>query len=526
MGALMAYTGQSGTALNYMQLMQQLMMNNPSGAVSLAKMVTKQVRPPLRRMGLRRQREPASACRTKTRPGHHDSQCCRGARLVAHGPTAHQLLAPCPPPQTPPPAGCDTNSIADLFLQRNMVREATAFLLDALAGESPRARGAGPAADTAETYDRLLGRKPVSWEPTPANPATSLHIPSPRRQARGGPPADQAAGDQPDHQPPGRGRYPRQQHAHALRQAAHRAGARARVSRGGAAAKRSDSTSALIGSHAAFALNARPACCSGLPARAPTPQLSSPPAILDQPPPNHHARPAPAQLCEKAGLYMRALQHYTDLKDIKRALVNTHAIDPQVRARALPRRTPAHAPPAACQRSSPHWPQATCTRALSCSFAARPPIAPPPPGPGGVLWHAVRRVGHGVPQGAAGHQPAGASQQLRPQRRPALRGARTWPAGGCLSWRPRVARELPALPYVPKTSACRLWHPHARNRPPSHTLALLSIPSIPQANLQLVVNIAKEYTEQLGADKVIELLESQNSWHGLYFYLGSRIAFT
>jgi hypothetical protein len=27
---------------------------------------------------------------------------------------------------------------------------------------------------------------------------------------------------------------------------------------------------------------------------------------------------------------MRALQHYTDLKDLKRVIVNTHAIDPQV----------------------------------------------------------------------------------------------------------------------------------------------------------------------------------------------------
>ena len=26
---------------------------------------------------------------------------------------------------------------------------------------------------------------------------------------------------------------------------------------------------------------------------------------------------------------MRALQHYTDLSDIKRVIVNTHAIDPQ-----------------------------------------------------------------------------------------------------------------------------------------------------------------------------------------------------
>lgn len=46
-----------------------------------------------------------------------------------------------------------------------------------------------------------------------------------------------------------------------------------------------------------------------------------------------------------------------------------------------------------------------------------------------------------------------------------------------------------------------------------------------QANLQLVVNIAKEYTEQLGADKIVALLEAHNSWPGLYLYLGSRIAF-
>jgi hypothetical protein len=43
----------------------------------------------------------------------------------------------------------------------------------------------------------------------------------------------------------------------------------------------------------------------------------------------HYDRPRVAQLCEKAGLYMRALQHYTDLPDIKRVIVNTHAIDPQ-----------------------------------------------------------------------------------------------------------------------------------------------------------------------------------------------------
>lgn len=74
---------------------------------------------------------------------------------------------------------------------------------------------------------------------------------------------------------------------------------------------------------------------------------------------SHYDRPRIAQLCEKAGLYIRALQvkwllvicgkkfyacsilfpglnflsfmqHYTELPDIKRVIVNTHAIEPQV----------------------------------------------------------------------------------------------------------------------------------------------------------------------------------------------------
>ncbi len=45
-------------------------------------------------------------------------------------------------------------------------------------------------------------------------------------------------------------------------------------------------------------------------------------------------------------------------------------------------------------------------------------------------------------------------------------------------------------------------------------------------NMQLVVNIAKEYTEQLTSSKVVELFEAYNCWHGIYFYLGARIAFT
>ncbi|KAG5064403.1 hypothetical protein JHK85_005586 [Glycine max] len=44
---------------------------------------------------------------------------------------------------------------------------------------------------------------------------------------------------------------------------------------------------------------------------------------------SHYDRPRIAQLCEKAGLYVRALQHYTELPDIKRVIVNSHAIEPQ-----------------------------------------------------------------------------------------------------------------------------------------------------------------------------------------------------
>lgn len=59
----------------------------------------------------------------------------------------------------------------------------------------------------------------------------------------------------------------------------------------------------------------------------PPPQVAD--AILANGTLTHYDRPRVAQLCEKAGLYMRALQHYTDLSDIKRVIVNTHAIDPQ-----------------------------------------------------------------------------------------------------------------------------------------------------------------------------------------------------
>ena len=50
--------------------------------------------------------------------------------------------------------------------------------------------------------------------------------------------------------------------------------------------------------------------------------------------------------------------------------------------------------------------------------------------------------------------------------------------------------------------------------------------SNPAQNLQLVVQVAKEYTDQLGAGKIIELFESQKNFHGLYYYLGGYIAFS
>ena len=45
----------------------------------------------------------------------------------------------------------------------------------------------------------------------------------------------------------------------------------------------------------------------------------------------HYDRAHIAQLCEQAGLLQRALEHYTDIYDIKRAIVHTHVLNPEVR---------------------------------------------------------------------------------------------------------------------------------------------------------------------------------------------------
>lgn len=42
----------------------------------------------------------------------------------------------------------------------------------------------------------------------------------------------------------------------------------------------------------------------------------------------HYDKAHIAQLCEKAGLLQRALEHYTDIYDIKRAVVHTHMLNP------------------------------------------------------------------------------------------------------------------------------------------------------------------------------------------------------
>ncbi|KZS94509.1 clathrin heavy chain 1 [Sistotremastrum niveocremeum HHB9708] len=43
----------------------------------------------------------------------------------------------------------------------------------------------------------------------------------------------------------------------------------------------------------------------------------------------HYDRPRIANLCEKAGLLQRALEHYQDIADIKRAVVHTNALSPE-----------------------------------------------------------------------------------------------------------------------------------------------------------------------------------------------------
>jgi len=52
-------------------------------------------------------------------------------------------------------------------------------------------------------------------------------------------------------------------------------------------------------------------------------------AILSNAMFTHYDRASIATMCEKAGLYQKALEHYTDMSDIKRVLVHTHLLSPE-----------------------------------------------------------------------------------------------------------------------------------------------------------------------------------------------------
>ena len=45
---------------------------------------------------------------------------------------------------------------------------------------------------------------------------------------------------------------------------------------------------------------------------------------------SHYDKPHIARLCEQAGLYQRALEHYTELSDVKRVIVHTNMIPAEV----------------------------------------------------------------------------------------------------------------------------------------------------------------------------------------------------
>lgn len=59
-----------------------------------------------------------------------------------------------------------------------------------------------------------------------------------------------------------------------------------------------------------------------------SPQVAD--AILGNNMLTHYNKAHISQLCEKAGLLQRALQHYTDIYDIKRAVVHSHLLPTDV----------------------------------------------------------------------------------------------------------------------------------------------------------------------------------------------------
>lgn len=44
---------------------------------------------------------------------------------------------------------------------------------------------------------------------------------------------------------------------------------------------------------------------------------------------SHYDRQHIAMMCEKAGMYQRALEHYTDISDIRRCMLHSHDMSPE-----------------------------------------------------------------------------------------------------------------------------------------------------------------------------------------------------
>lgn len=55
---------------------------------------------------------------------------------------------------------------------------------------------------------------------------------------------------------------------------------------------------------------------------------------------NQYNRPKIAALCEQKSMYQRALENYVELKDIKRVLLNSHALPPDFISEYLGKMSP------------------------------------------------------------------------------------------------------------------------------------------------------------------------------------------
>ena len=206
---------------------------------------------------------------------------------------------------------------------------------------------------------------------------------------------------------------------------------------------------------------------------------------------------------------MRALQHYTDLVDIKRVIVNTHAIDPQALTEFFGSLSAEWALDclkvrAVCFCSLGH----ECTQQVETAQSSKVCTAMQLVlAHGGVLGRYAPQV----------MQSSACSMHI------------------CLPVRCLSLHYMLHRPTVPPLASASPVEGAVRNdcQPAQCASLLTTLPCLQelltsnmQQNLQLVVQVAKEYTEQLGAGKIIELLEGHKSYHGLYYYLGSYIAFS